>query len=223
MKVSIITITRNDGELLNACLASIYKQIGGDSQCEHIIVESNDVKDSLSEGNGNPLGINSELREEIRKRGVKVIHAEPKGCYNAINIGLTACSGDIIGLLNGTDYFANDHVLADVVETMTRENADFLYADAYFVDKGKITRRYSSSGFESRMLMEGFAPPHPTLFITRKTLERVGFYKEDYRIAADFDYFIRLFYNEFSLKACRLPKEIVALHAGGMSQSLRSR
>ena len=43
------------------------------------------------------------------------------------------------------------------------------------------------------MIYAGFTPPHPSTFIKKKVYDKIGFYKTDYEIAGDFDFFVRMF------------------------------
>jgi glycosyltransferase len=59
-------------------------------------------------------------------------------------------------------------------------------------------------------------PPHPTLYIRKDVVEETGFFDTSYRIAADYDYILRLFTRE-GLNSCYLPEVIVKMRLGGAS------
>ena len=44
------------------------------------------------------------------------------------------------------------------------------------------------------MMFFGISPPHPSSFIKKKVYNKFGLYKLNYTIAADFEFFLRLFY-----------------------------
>ena len=59
-------------------------------------------------------------------------------------------------------------------------------------------------------------PPHPSIFVRRKIYENLGVYKTTYRIAADFDFFLRVFlFSDYSTKY--LPLLSVIMNEGGAS------
>ena len=59
-------------------------------------------------------------------------------------------------------------------------------------------------------------PPHPTLYIKRNVIQKTGYFDTTYRIAADYDYILRLFTQE-SLDFLYLPVVIIKMRVGGAS------
>ena len=207
MKITIITINLNNASGLRRTLASIAEQVkafNNDIELEHIIVDGESTDNSLCE-----------LRNDIPS---KVLTTPAAGVYNAINIGLKSSTGQIIGLLHSGDVFALPTTLKNIVDTfISNPNIDYLYGDV------TIGMRYYKGLYLSlQTLKEGYAPPHPSLFITRMTLMRIGLYKESYIIASDFDYFIRLAKSDF-LKGVYLPTPIVNMEPKGLSNRLFNR
>ena len=49
--------------------------------------------------------------------------------------------------------------------------------------------------FSPWMLRIGWIPPHATVFIKKNIFKEFGNYSLEYRIAGDFDYFVRIFYG----------------------------
>ena len=214
-KLSIITVTHNDGPLLERALRAIYaQQIPAGWELEHIIVAGNDEADNRTTLN------------MAKEHGSIVLRKEAAGCYNAINYGIQHATGQIIGLVHGSDYPASVNVFARIIEAFETHTPDFVFGDVVFVRYGhedSPVRRYSSQGFNIKDIQRGFAPPHPSLFITREAMLKVGLYKENYRNAADFEYFVRLFAGSHNLcwKALRLVTTCMESH--GSSSTLRSR
>ena len=207
MKISLITINRNNAKGLKATLCSIAAQLAhlpADVELEHIIVDGESSDHSLSV-------IDPKLRSNL-------FVVPPKGVYNAINTGLTASTGDVVGLLHSGDTFSSDNILATVASYFEKnKNIDYIYGDAY------VGRRfYQGEPLSVKMLTEGFAPPHLTLYVRRNVLDKHGLYDETYRIGADFDYFARLAVDS-DLSGQYLPLTMVDMEGGGISQSLFSR
>lgn len=110
--ISIVTITRGDGPLLKRAVESVYAQsLPDDVVLEHIVVDGNIEP-------GDPGVLTAEAL------GSKVLRVPPRGCYNAMNEGLDVASGQIVGLLHGTDFYAGTKVLSQVVETFRKSNCD---------------------------------------------------------------------------------------------------
>lgn len=206
MKISIITITRNNRSGLAMTLESLHNQSYKD--VEHIIVD----------------GFSTDGSDEILANcHANVLTTKPKGVYNAINVGLKEANGQIIGLLHAGDVFADVNVLEDVAKSFEKQRCDYLYGDIYYVNgQGKVTRRYSGASSSLAQLSHGNMPPHPSLYMTRDCCKTIGAYVENYKICGDFDMFIRLFSNEL-LTGYYLNRDIVAMSTGGMSATLYNR
>ena len=43
------------------------------------------------------------------------------------------------------------------------------------------------------MMYLGISPPHPSMFLKNLVYKKYGFYKESYKIAADFEFYLRIF------------------------------
>ena len=207
MKISLITINRNNAPGLKRTLASIREQLPKTAEehtLEHIIVDGMSTDGSLS--------------VVIPELNSRTISSEPKGVYNAINVGVREATGDIIGLLHSGDVFEAPDILHSVLETFSSEKSlDFIWGD---VSIGR--RLYSSKDFKPGSLETGFAPPHPSLYIRKEVYASTGPYDESYITAADFEYFVRLFSNP-TLRGEYLPRNMVRMQPGGMSQSFSSR
>jgi glycosyltransferase len=65
-------------------------------------------------------------------------------------------------------------------------------------------------------------PPHPTLYLRRELYERFGGFDLSYRIAADYDFMLRVF-TRLEGRAVYLPRVLVKMRVGGESnRSLRN-
>lgn len=209
MKLSIVTITLNDGALLSRCVDSVRSQsLLSGQELEHIIVDGGSEASRLDIGNAS------------------VLHVPPRGCYNAINAGIKACTGDVIGLVHGTDFFADSNAAADILQAFAGTDVDFVFGDVAFVKSStpkRIRRYYSARNFVPSELAAGFAPPHPSLFITADAQQQTGLYREDFRVAADFEFFIRLFDPARALRWRYLSGAKVIMDSDGRSASLKAR
>ena len=181
MKVSLITVAYNSGKFIQDCMDSVLGQDYED--IEYIIIDGKSSDNTV---------------ELVQAKGDKISHfvSEPdKGIYDAMNKGLKLASGDIIGILNSDDFYANSQVISDVVNTFKSENCDTLFGDLVFVqdeDLDKIVRYYPGKGFHPTQFAKGMMPPHPTFFAKKKVYEKVGLFDDSYKICADFDILVRM-------------------------------
>lgn len=207
MKISLITINRNNAEGLKRTLRSVADQLPGlgkDVTLEHIIVDGKSDDGSLNF-----------LHPELES---KVETATPMGVYNAINKGIKMATGDVVGLLHSGDVFCNETVLNEVSAAFRSDKKpDFIWGD---VKIGK--RLISGKDYSPSELVRGNAPGHPSLYVTRETIDYIGLYDETFTIAGDFDYFVRLF-NTPDLSGLYSDKVCIEMEPGGMTQSFANR
>ncbi len=209
LKVSIVTVTYNEAKMLHYALDSVKEQTY--RHIEHIVVDGNSTDKTK--------------KIVSRYRRIKFYSREPLGVYDALNYGLKQCTGDIVGFVHGSDALASDTVISKVVKAFEADpELDFVYGDLQYVEP--VTRRrgriYHADRFEPHQLIGGMAPPHPTLYMRRRTAEYIGEYSTDYPIAGDFDMWIRLFKDK-SLKYKYIPELIAKMTTGGLSTRWRAR
>jgi len=211
MKVSIITAVYNGEEHIRSCIESVLGQDYPD--IEYILVDGASKDNTL---------------EIIYSYGSRITHVISEldcGMYDAMNKGLRVATGDIVGILNADDFYANPNIITEVVNEFKRSGADSLYADIAFVSKDnldKVLRYYSSASFQPWMFRFGYMPAHPSFFLKREMYEKHGLFKTDFKLCADFDLLVRLYHTQ-KITFTYLPKMVVKMRMGGKSnQSLKN-
>lgn len=207
MKVSLITVTYNSDKTLrdtiNSVLAQTYEDI------EYIVV------DGLSKDK--TIDIIREYEPQFAGR-MKWISEKDSGLYDAMNKGIRMATGDVVGILNSDDFFTSNDVIEKVVAGFTKDT-DAVYGDIHFVNPDNLQRcvRYYSSKIFKRSLMKmGFIPAHPSFYCRKECFEKFGYYKTDYKIAADFDLLLRFIYVH-QIRIKYLPVDMVTMRLGGAS------
>lgn len=148
----------------------------------------------------------------------KFISEPDKGIYNAMNKGIKMSTGNIVGILNADDFFYDTTVVQRVVEQFDAE-IDAIYGDVVFVSSDNIHKRiryFSSNKFNLNRFKYGLMPAHPSFYVKREHFDNYGYYKEDYRIGADFELLLRFIHN-YKLKCKYLEFPFVTMRAGGVS------
>lgn len=205
MKISIITTTYNSESTIKDTLESVNSQIY--SFIEHIIVDGGSKDNTLS------------LIERYGKRVSTVISEPDKGIYDAMNKGIQAATGDVIGILNSDDFFTSNNIIQTVVDSFKNNDIDALYGDVHFVSPenlSKSVRYYSSSVFKPSLFRFGFMPAHPSFYMKKVCYDKYGLYALDYKIASDFDLLIRYLYKE-KINCKYIKKDFVTMRTGGVS------
>lgn len=205
MRISIITATFNSSAHIADCVKSVNDQTYYD--IEHIIVDGASKDNTLDIVNGIP------------NRVGRIISEPDKGIYDAMNKGIQAATGDVIGILNSDDFFTSDDVIQTVVDSFKNNDIDALYGDVHFVSPdnlSKSVRYYSSSVFKPSLFRFGFMPAHPSFYMKKECYDKYGLYALDYKIASDYDLLIRYLYKE-KIKYKYIKKDFVTMRTGGVS------
>jgi hypothetical protein len=134
--------------------------------------------------------------------------------------------GDIIGILNSDDIYADRSVISKIVEVFRDPAVQACYADLQYVDAAqgfRIIRTWKSGKYGNASFYWGWMPPHPTFFVRKSVYDRVGFFDTRLRSAADYEMMLRILVKH-KLPAAYIPQVIVKMRAGGMSNaSLKNR
>jgi len=149
----------------------------------------------------------------------KFVSEPDKGIYDALNKGILMATGDIVGILNSDDFFNDNTVIERVVASFDENDIEAVIADVQFVDPVKtsrVVRYYSSKKFTPRRFRFGFMPAHPGFYVRRELFEKFGYYKTDYKIAADFELLLRFILVE-KIKYTYLEMPVVSMRTGGIS------
>ena len=212
MKVSIITVVFNNESTIRTTIKSVLNQTY--KNIEYIIIDGASTDQTLEQ-------INS-----FSNKIDQIVSEPDSGIYDAMNKGIKLATGDIVGILNADDFFCDDQVIQKVVEVFTKDKIDAVYGDVQFVNSSnlnKIVRYYSSKRFNPSKFKYGFMPAHPSFYVKRKFFEKLGYYKEDYLIASDYELLIRFLDNKkLNYKYIEMP--FVTMRTGGVSnKSLKNR
>jgi glycosyltransferase involved in cell wall biosynthesis len=206
LKISIITASYNSSATIGDTLQSVSMQDYAD--IEHIIVDGASTDNTLEIVSYFP-------------HVSKVLSEKDNGIYDAMNKGIALATGDVIGILNSDDVYADRHVLSKVMKEFQSVNINAVYADLQYVkfnDVQKVTRTWHSGNFSKRKFYYGWMPPHPTFFVRRQVYENIGNFNCSLRSAADYEFMLRvLLKNDINVRY--IPKVLVKMRTGGMSNA----
>jgi glycosyltransferase involved in cell wall biosynthesis len=205
MKVYIITIAYNEEETIYETIKSVINQ--DYENIEYIVVDGASKDRTVT---------------IVRSFGFKVAKfiSEPdNGIYDAMNKGLALATGDIIGILNADDIYADTKVISDVVKKFQEEKVEGLYADLVYVKRentNNITRYWKAGNYTKGKFLKGWMPPHPTFFVKREIYEKYGNFITTFKSASDYEIMLR-FIHKHEIKITYLPRVITKMRVGGIS------
>ncbi len=107
-------------------------------------------------------------------------------------------TGDVIGILNADDFYANDMVISKIVETFQRTGVASVYGDLAYVDAkevSKVIRYWHSGNYRHGAFLNKRMPPHPTFFVKRDVYEKYSVFDLRLRSSADYELMLRLLHK----------------------------
>jgi glycosyltransferase involved in cell wall biosynthesis len=181
MKLSIVTINRNNAMGLEKTLQSVASQ--SFKEFEYIVVDGASTDDSVE----------IIKRYESHFAHLKWISEPDSGIYNAMNKGIRMASGDYIQILNSGDCLAAVDVAERMLEALDKaDNPSIFYGNMIkcFPDG----RRYVDNGYGGQevtfLLFYLGTLNHDPTYIRRSLFEKYGYYDESLKIVSDWKWFM---------------------------------
>ena len=204
MKLSIITINRNNADGLKQTLVSVAEQICKDF--EHIVIDGASTDNSVY------------IIKDFSHIAYYV--SEPdNGIYDAMNKGIAMTTGDIVGIVNSDDFYVDEKIIEKTMYCFQEKNVDAVYGDLLYVNAektDKIQRYWKPGHYKKNAFLWGWMPPHPTFFVKNEVYKKYGNYNTNFRSAADYEFMLRVIHKE-QIKLIYLPEILVKMRTGGKS------
>lgn len=198
--ISIITIVRNGVNEIEETIKSVLSQ--KNVNLEYIIIDGKSTDGTL------------EIIEKY-KDDITIIVSEPdNGIYNAINKGIKLATGELIGLIHCGDRYEND-ILHLCYKKYLVGKSDIIYGNINILDTTDGLKLQQTEIANHQLLENKMSIFHPATFITRSCYTKNGLYDEKYKIAADYEFFLRNFRNRVSFEY--LPISLATFRSGGAS------
>lgn len=204
MKVSIITVCFNSSNTIEKTMLSVFEQTHGN--IEYIFIDGKSTDDTIS------------IIKKYENNITKLVSEPDLGIYDAMNKGITLATGEIVGILNSDDLYADKHVLADVMKYFSDDpDLDILYGNLNYVknlNTKAIVRKWVSKPYYNGFFEHGNVPPHPALFLRSNVYKKVGLFNLEYKLAADYEFMFRVF-KKHNFKSKYVNRLTVKMRLGG--------
>ena len=204
MKLTIITVVKNDYRNLLVSLESILSQ--SFKNFEYIIY------DGMSTD-----GTKSIAQKYLNKR-IKYIRRRDKNYYEGLNYAIKMAKGDYIGILNAGDKYFNTKILEKIYKKILATKCDLLFGDLiYFNNKNYVTRVWSLP-VKNLNCLTALKIASPTIFIKR-TIALSNPFNINYHISSDTDFNMRI--SKKKLNYIYLNEFIILMKTGGLSTNFK--
>ncbi|EIM96469.1 glycosyltransferase [Paraburkholderia hospita] len=178
MKVSIVTPSYNQGQFIERTLQSVASQ--GGAEIEHVVFD----------------GGSSDNTVDILKAfapAVRWVSKKDKGQTDAVNKGIRATDGEIIGWLNSDDIYYPGAIARVVKFFEQNPEIDVVYGLADHIDiDDHAFEDYPTEPWDLERLKQTCFICQPALFFRRRVVEQHGLLDESLHYCMDYAYWLRL-------------------------------
>ena len=197
--LSIVTVTKDDPAGLERTLASTAAWLEGPA-VEQIVIDASVPPAAV----GNPV--------------VRVARQQSHGIAAAFNEGLQAAKGEWVWFLNSGDAAHPQLSREWLLQLLSATAADIVAGTVHY--DGDVAPR------PARLLREQWPPliswiPHPAAIVRRRVLMQAGGFDKQWRIAMDFDLWLRLLLQDARVDVLSVPFAI--FDVTGVSQRPETR
>ena len=204
MKISIITVVKNDKKNLLISLKSVLSQ--SLKNFEYIIC------DGMSE-DGTKFIIQKYLNKNI-----KYICRYDKNYYEGLNYAIQVAKGDYVGILNAGDKYYNSKILENINKKISFTKCDLLFGNLIFTNKIEKVSRVWNFSVNKLNILSALKIASPTIFIKRN-IPLHQRYDSRYSISSDIDFNIKI--SKKKLKFIYLNNFIILMKIGGLSTNYK--
>jgi glycosyltransferase involved in cell wall biosynthesis len=203
--ISVITVCLNGAEFIEPAIQSVLSQTY--PLVEYIIIDG---------------GSTDGTREIVQSYESRLAywHSRPdRGIAHAFNLGLAQAQGDWLLYVNADDLLLEP----TVIERMAAHLAGHPDADVVFGQMVSLTRekdpkpvplcKIGGHPWRWQEFRKTNMIPHQAAFTHRRFFDRVGGFDETFRIAMDYEHFLRA---REGLRAQFVPITLVGMRAGGL-------
>jgi glycosyltransferase involved in cell wall biosynthesis len=204
--ISIITACFNAEDFIEQTIQSVLSQTY--ARLEYIIIDGGSTDGTL------------DIIHRYDSR-LAYWHSRPdRGIAHAFNQGLAQAQGDWILYLNADDFLFGPTVIEEmVVHLAQHKDADVVFGQMVSLTREKHPKRVplckiGGHPWRWQEFRKLNMIPHQAAFTHRKYFDRVGGFDETFRMAMDYDHFLRA---REALQAQFVPLVTVGMRAGGVS------
>jgi glycosyltransferase involved in cell wall biosynthesis len=196
--ISIVTVVHNGGLTLEQTIKSVLNQTY--KNIDYLIIDGASTDRTLN------------IIKQYESHLKYWISEKDNGIYDAMNKGIKAVvdKNSFLLFLNADDYLYDNSTIKNIVSEISDE--DFIYGKIQSI--GDSVSAYLGQELTFKELPVNMIQ-HQATFVKRKLFDELGLFDTSYKIAADYDFAVRVMISDFRHK---FVNEIVSvMRMGGTS------
>jgi len=205
IKISIVTVVFNGEKTIEKAIQSVLEQ--SYSNIEYIIIDGQSSDKTI------------EIIRKYSDNITKWISEPDEGIYDAMNKGMLMATGEVIAFLNSDDWYQKD-AIEYIANQFNDSSLELLFANVILVDRNRMQLAEPITPSKIKQMNKHMLVYHPATFVRRKLFFQNGGFDIQYRIAADYEWIIRVLKTEPIIKCT--DKITTYFSSGGVSYTNRN-
>lgn len=203
MKISIITICRNNEDSIEETMKSVFFQTY--PNIEYVIIDGLSTDKTVSTIN------------KYKDRLAYFVSEKDSGMYEAMNKGIKASTGEVIYFLNAGDTLFHSSVMDNIIRHFTKD-IDFLYGDVIEIDKKTGCCNIKRQNKVNNAYLYTNAICQQSILYRKSAFEKCGYFNTEYKIVGDREWLFRAFLKE-KIKSKYVDIPFALFTKGGVSNN----
>ncbi len=178
MKVSVVTPSFNQGQFIQRTLESVARQNG--AEIEHVVFDG---------------GSTDETVDMLKRFGknLRWVSEKDNGQADAVNKGIDATDGGVIGWLNSDDIYYPNAIARVVAFFDSHPDVDVVYGMADHIDQSdQAFEVYPTEPWDIARMRDICIICQPAAFFRRRVVAQYGLLDEKLQYCMDYEFWLRL-------------------------------
>jgi glycosyltransferase involved in cell wall biosynthesis len=201
--ISIVTVCYNAADFVEQCIESVCAQSLG--EVDYVIIDGGSTDGTV------------DIIARHARRLSYWRSSRDRGIGHAFNLGVANSRGEWVLFLNADDYLCRPDALRVLADHAPSSGADVVYGQVQPVTREGTPRPVGAavgSPYSPWLFLLRDLIPHPAALTSRAYLDRAGPFREDLRIAVDYELYLRAYRT---LRTVFVPLVLTYMRVGGRS------
>lgn len=197
--VSVITLSFNSQDFIASTIKSVLRQ--SVPNLEYLIIDGGSTDNTL------------DIVRSFQDPRIKIISEKDNGISDAMNKGIRAATGKWIGIIHSDDEYVGE-AIQDSINKMEETGLPWSYGQLEYTDRAGNTLYCSGRKTAPEDMKRFMAIPHPSVFVSKALYSQIGSFRNDFKIAMDYELCLRLLQKS---KPAYVDRIIAKMRLGGAS------